>query len=42
MIQAFECDLTITQNGNTSSFTYAPDGELAGKTYLGKLFLSRR
>jgi RHS repeat-associated protein len=38
MIQVFECDLTITQNGNTSTFTYAPDGERAGKSYLGNSF----
>jgi YD repeat-containing protein len=30
--------LTITQNGNTSSFSYAPDGERAGKSYLGNSF----
>jgi RHS repeat-associated protein len=30
--------LTVTQNGNTSAFAYAPDGERAGKSYLGNSF----
>jgi RHS repeat-associated protein len=30
--------VAITQNGNTSSFAYAPDGERAGKSYIGNSF----
>jgi RHS repeat-associated protein len=30
--------ISVTQNGNTSAFTYAPDGERAGKSYLGNSF----
>ncbi len=30
--------LTITQNGNVTSFTYAADGERAGKSFLGNTY----
>jgi RHS repeat-associated protein len=30
--------VAVTQNGNTSAFAYAPDGERAGETYVGNSF----
>ena len=30
--------LVITQNGNPTSFTYAPDGERAGKSFGGNAY----